>query len=85
MRSPENKGGRMKLIEKAKMVKVELIDNWENNPRNIEKKDFERLKKQIQDLGIYKPLLCEKSGDRYITLGGNMRLKALKPAIATDL
>lgn len=34
---------------------------------------MERLKKQIQKLGQYKPLLITKDGT---VLGGNMRLKA---------
>ena len=46
---------------------------WDDNPRNIKPKDFERLKKQIQELGQYKPLLITGDGT---VIGGNMRLRA---------
>ena len=52
---------------------ITTLKNWDKNPRTIVKKDFERLKKQIQKLGEYKPLLITKDGT---VLGGNMRLKA---------
>ena len=61
-----------------KRVPISQVEPWEKNPRNIKTKDFERLKKQILELGIYKPLICYKEGDKYITLGGNMRLLALR-------
>lgn len=59
-------------------VQISEVDVWEKNPRNIKTKDFERLKKQILELGIYKPLICFQENGKYITLGGNMRLRALK-------
>lgn len=61
-----------------KKVPISEVDVWEKNPRNIKTKDFERLKRQIQKLGIYKPLICVKENGKYITLGGNMRLRALQ-------
>jgi len=61
-----------------KKVSVDKVKEWAKNPRNIKTKDFERLKKQIQELGVYKPLVCYKDGSTYITLGGNMRLRALR-------
>ena len=61
-----------------KRVPISQVEPWDKNPRNIKTKDFERLKKQILELGIYKPLICYKEGDKYITLGGNMRLLALR-------
>lgn len=48
---------------------------WDKNPREITEKDFERLKKQIQKLNVYKPLLVNQEG---IVLGGNMRLRAFQ-------
>lgn len=51
------------------------LKEWDKNPRSISKDNFERLKKQITKLGIYKPLLI--SEDNTI-LGGNMRYKALQ-------
>jgi len=61
-----------------KRVPISEVEVWEENPRNIKTEDFERLKKQIEELGVYKPLICYQENGRYITLGGNMRLRALK-------
>lgn len=60
---------------KLEKRKVSQLSEWERNPRAIDKKDFERLKRQITKLGIYKPLLINQDG---IVLGGNMRLKAFQ-------
>jgi hypothetical protein len=66
----------MTQIKQAKIEnrKVADLTNWEDNPRSIVKEDFERLKKQIIKLGMYKPLLVNADN---IVLGGNMRLRAL--------
>ncbi len=61
-----------------KKVAISTIEPWAKNPKNIRTKDFERLKKQIQELGIYKPLICCRENGKYVTLGGNQRLKALQ-------
>jgi len=61
-----------------KKVPISEVEIWAKNPKNIRTKDFERLKKQIQELGIYKPLICCRENGKYITLGGNQRLKALQ-------
>jgi len=62
-------------IQRVPIFDVKL---WEQNPRNIKTKDFERLKKQITELGVYKPLIaCQENGG-YTVLGGNMRLRALQ-------
>lgn len=55
--------------------KVNELKNWDKNPRNIKLEDFNRLKKQIKRLGIYKPLLINSDN---VVLGGNMRLKAYR-------
>lgn len=55
------------------IVPISFLKNWDKNPRQISPKDFERLKKQITQLGQYKPLLTTREG---IVIGGNMRLKA---------
>jgi len=60
-----------------KRVPISEVEIWEKNPRNIKTKDFERLKRQIQELGVYKPLICIRENGKYVTLGGNMRLRAL--------
>ncbi len=48
---------------------------WDKNPRTITEENFERLKKQIQELGEYKPLIITDDGT---VLGGNMRLRAYR-------
>jgi ParB-like chromosome segregation protein Spo0J len=70
---------------KIKRVPIEEVQIWEKNPRNIKITDFERLKKQIKELGIYKPLIvCPENGG-YTVLGGNMRLRALKELRAKEV
>jgi DNA modification methylase len=59
-------------------VPISEVEVWKDNPRNIKTEDFERLKRQIQELGVYKPLVCIQENGKYITLGGNMRLRALQ-------
>lgn len=58
------------------------LHEWKDNPRSITKSGFERLKKQIQKLGQYKPLLITSDGE---VLGGNMRLKAYRELGITDV
>lgn len=56
--------------------KVADLQNWEDNPRLIQKpEEFDRLKDQIKHLGVYKPLLINQQN---IVLGGNMRLRAFR-------
>jgi len=47
---------------------------FKDNPRDVEAKDFDRLKKQIE-LGEHSPLLVTVEGE---VLGGNTRLRAYK-------
>src|SRR3990167_1773097 len=54
---------------------ISTLREWKDNPRSIDKKDFERLKGQIKKFGQYKPLLVTKDGE---VIGGNMRLKAYR-------
>ena len=62
--------------------KISELKNWDKNPRSIKEKDFERLKKQITELGQYKPLLITEDGT---VLGGNMRLRAYKALGIDDI
>jgi len=64
----------MKIIK----VPIASVLPWDKNPRGIKTKDYERLKKQIKKLGVYKPLLAYEDKGKYIVLGGNMRIRALK-------
>jgi DNA modification methylase len=68
-----------------KRVPIGQVDNWEKNPRSIRAKDYDRLKKQIQRLGVYKPMIAYKENGRFIVLGGNMRLRALKEIGAKEV
>jgi DNA (cytosine-5)-methyltransferase 1 len=61
------------MSEKKEYWDISKLREWDKNPRSIKEKDFERLKKQIQKLGQYKPLLVTPDGE---VIGGNMRLKA---------
>lgn len=54
---------------------IDKLKLWDKNPRSINKKDFLRLKKQIQKLGIYKPFIITPEGE---IIGGNMRFRAIK-------
>lgn len=66
-------------------VSIKAIEPWKRNPRNIKIEDFERLKRQIKELGVYKPLICCRENGKYITLGGNMRLLALRALNQKDV
>lgn len=70
-------------MKQAKFETRRLADlkNWENNPRSILKDDFDRLKGQIQELGVYKTLLINQDN---IVLGGNMRLRAFTEIFGKD-
>ena len=63
-----------------KKLPINKIKGWDKNPRKLLKRDFERLKGQIKELGVYKPMLVCPDNDTgtYIVLGGNMRLQAYK-------
>jgi ParB family chromosome partitioning protein len=68
--------------ERTEHRTIDLLKNWEQNPRGILKDDFERLKKQLQRFGQYKPILITEDGT---VLGGNMRLKAMQELGITDV
>lgn len=53
--------------------KLSELRPWDKNPRTITKEAYERLKWQIDKLGMYKPSIVNQDN---IVLGGNMRLKA---------
>lgn len=63
------------MKEIKEVWKIGKLKNWKDNPKDVEPEDFERLKKQIQKFGLYKPLIVTKDGE---VLGGNSRLRALK-------
>jgi site-specific DNA-methyltransferase (adenine-specific) len=61
---------------------ITTLTEWDKNPRGITPEGLARLKKQIEKLGQYKPLLVNQDG---IVLGGNMRMKAYKEMGMTEV
>lgn len=65
----------------TEMWPIEELKEWDKNPRKPTKTGIENLKKQITDLGQYKPMLINtnpKVAPIGSVAGGNMRLKALR-------
>ena len=64
------------------IVDINLIKPNPKNPRTIKDDKFEKLKQSIQDFPDMlnkRPLVCfTDKDDKYVVLGGNMRLKASK-------
>jgi len=58
------------------------LREWSKNPRSISKDGYNRLKKQIQTLKLFKPFLITPDGE---VLGGNMRLKAVQELGITEV
>ena len=61
---------------------ISELKEWSKNPRSISKDGYARLKKQIQDLKIFKPFIITPDGE---VLGGNMRLKVVRELGITDV
>ena len=68
-----------------KRIPIAKVFQWDKNPRTIKKESLERLKRQIAELGVYKPLIAAEENGKYIVLGGNMRLQALQELKATEV
>jgi hypothetical protein len=68
----------------SQIVPIEKLEIWQDNPRFINEKDFARLKRQIQQLGEYKPLIVYPENNHFVVLGGNMRLRAYKELGKTE-
>jgi site-specific DNA-methyltransferase (adenine-specific) len=69
-------------------VKLSEVKANPNNPRVIRDEDFAKLKRSIIDFPEMlekRPLVCYTEGDKYIVLGGNMRLKALSDIGAKEI
>lgn len=63
------------MFKNKNPIDVTKLKNWDKNPRSIKADDFQRLKNQIKELGLYKPFIITEDGT---VLGGNMRLRACK-------
>ena len=59
------------------LAKLSWLRSWEKNPREADKKDLNKLKSQIEELGVYKPLVVYLEKDNATILGGNQRFKIL--------
>ena len=71
-------------MELKKVTLAQLIP-WADNPRSIDVKGIERLKRQLLRHKQYKPLVCRPAGEKYEILGGNMRYEALRQLVAEKL
>lgn len=63
-----------------KTVPASQVEVWPQNlkTRATSKAGYERTKKQIEKLGVYKRLLCYQDGEKYLVLGGRTRYFILK-------
>lgn len=62
----------------TKVLPIADLELWDKNPRAITREGLERLKRQITYFGQYKPLVVKPEGDKFVVLGGNMRLVAMR-------
>jgi len=72
---------RIKIENNKTMAFIDDLRLWPKNPRVIENKNLTRLKNQILELGVYKPLVVTSDGE---IMGGNQRFKVLKELAAKD-
>ena len=63
---------------KIEKIKVSKLKSNPNNPRTINKKKFEKLKKSIKDFPKMLEIRPIVIDENFVVLGGNMRLQALK-------
>lgn len=86
MQNPNQKSFLLELAEDRKeiiykdnktLAKLSWLKSWDKNPRTIEKKDLNKLESQIEELGVYKPLIVYLEKDNATILGGNQRFKIL--------
>lgn len=87
MQTPNQKNLLLEIAEDQKeiiykenktLAKLSWLRSWDKNPRTAEKKDLSKLKAQIEELGVYKPLVVYLEKDNATILGGNQRYKILK-------
>ena len=72
-------------IQKIKASRIEIntgqIEGVPSNPRDWTVRELEKLRKSLKEtpelLGMRQPIVV-KQGDRYVAIGGNMRVCALK-------
>lgn len=59
---------------KTVVVDVSKLKLLKNNPRTITEKNFERLKRDINDVGNFRPIICDID---MTVIGGNQRSRIL--------
>jgi hypothetical protein len=69
---------------KAKKIQVSKLKTNPNNPRTINKGKFESLKKSISEFPKMLEIRPIVVDEKFIVLGGNMRLQALKELGITE-
>lgn len=67
-------------------VPISKVQPWKDNPRTIKRGDYDRLKRQVLELGPYKPLVVTSDGKGgWVVVGGNMRLRVLRDTGAAEV
>lgn len=65
----------MELKWQTKIIKINKLKSLDNNPRSITKENKDLLSKDIDNLGIFKPLIADKD---LVIIGGNKRFNEYK-------
>lgn len=65
------------------LIKIDQLVNWDINPRQISKEEFDSLKKSIKKdpnfLKVNKPITyLDRETNKYIVIAGNMRFRVAK-------
>lgn len=79
-------------MSEAKQIKINCssdqymtfsdIHHFEDNPRELSEAGFKKLKKSILELGLFKPFLIWKKGNK--VLGGNQRFKVITHLVENE-
>lgn len=63
---------------KLKRVRLDELEPWEGNPREISEENLDRLKAGIEHFGLVQPIVVNRKTGRIV--GGHQRLKVLEAA-----
>ena len=69
----------MEIKNKVEYIDIKKLTLLEDNPRQISKDNFEKLKKSIKDNPDYfeaRPIICSDRTEKLVILAGNQRYKA---------
>lgn len=64
------------------ILRVDVLKPYERNPRRITKKQYDRLKKAIAEVGFHTPLLATHD---FKLIAGHQRIRALKELGITEV